>query len=167
MQLKIYVFRIIYYICKIIHLTRSRNQPKSERQMKNSNNKSEVLEQLNSDVTLGIAYAQSGITCQVMTYREFLDWYRDAGTIRMEIKEIYNDELACNETFLIHHNNSNGRNYREYSRELFENYDLAKDKLYKCLENDFHSDNGAGGNFYENAESIAGIEANEHDYLFE
>jgi hypothetical protein len=135
--------------------------------MKNSINKSEVLEQLKSDVTLGIAYAQSGINCQIMTYREFLDWYRDAGTTRMEIKEIYNDELACDETFLILHNNSKDRNYKEYSRELFENYDLAKDKLYKYLENDFHSDNGAGGGFYENAEAIAGIEANEHNYFFE
>jgi hypothetical protein len=102
--------------------------------------KSEALAQLALNPELGVT-VRHGV--ELMTYREFLDWYCDAGHERLTIEEQYNEEKDCDEYVLVTRSAADSR--KVYHRETFSTYEEANAAYYAAMELKYNNDNGAGG----------------------
>lgn len=113
--------------------------------------KSELIAELQADTDLGLAFNQSGIPLQVMTFREFLNWYADSGSYRLNF-ETYGPENGEPNCYCVVRRLSNGK---YLDRQPFDTEAEAIDEYYKVMERRYNDDNGSGGIFYSNAEAIA------------
>lgn len=111
--------------------------------------KSEAISQLEKDQELGIAIGR-GTGIELMTRREFLDWYSDTGHERLNITERYNDEKETDEYLLIRRSAPDRR--RVFGEEVFDTYEEAQNAYYEALERSHNDDNGSGGIWYPASE---------------
>jgi hypothetical protein len=129
--------------------------------------KTDLLNALKEDNTLGIAFNQSGIPLQLMSFREFLDWYADTGRYRYSVDEYYNDDNEEDEYVLVERSAADSR--KILNRTQYDSLELAEEAYYYQLELKYRDDNGSGGIYYVNSEAIARLEDDKDEWhmLFE
>lgn len=128
----------------------------------------DLIEELHANNNLGIAYNQSGIPLQTMTFREFLTWYADATNIHLSIEDgTYYDE--DHETEVDTCNLVERCSGKKLNSAQFFSEEEARDAYYERLERRYNDDNGAGGIWYDNAEAIVRLEDDNDEWheLFE
>lgn len=126
--------------------------------------KSELLDILRADNEQGIAFNQSGIPLQVMTYREFLDWFANTGHDRYIIEEVEVYDEDQEEYVTKYHLNRTLSGGKYIGHEEYDTEDDARDEYYEVMERRYNDDNGSGGIFYPNAEAIARLEDDKDEW---
>lgn len=132
--------------------------------------KNELLETLRADKNIGLAYGQSGVMLRVMYFREFLDWYSDAGNTDMYITDEqsrYDEETESDITIYTLVTRSRADKRKIHYKETFDTEEQAQDAYYTVLERSYNDDNGAGGIFYANESAIEDLESGKYDEYFQ
>jgi coproporphyrinogen III oxidase len=112
--------------------------------------KSELIAELQADSNKGIAFNQSGIPLQVMTFREFLTWYDDTGHDRYSVEAV--NEYDEESPYQLVRRLASGK---FVDSEEFETEEEANDEYYEVMERRYNEDNGTGGIYYDNSEALA------------
>jgi hypothetical protein len=120
--------------------------------------KSELIAELQADSNKGIAFNQSGIPLQIMTYREFLNWYSDTGHDTLKVEPVENaDEMPFRLVRRL-------RGGRFVDAQRFDTEEQATDEYYKVMERRYNDDNGGGGIFYPNLQSLFRLQNNKDEW---